>query len=183
MTTLLGYSQARSEVCLLWFGSQLFGSTCGSWLSLGAGSAHDCGLRSRALTPSTRHPVRMPAVRTVVVSGAPGTGKSTVASALAQRLHLPLLSLDDVKEALADVLGMGDELWSNRVGDAAAEVVFRLANSFPGCVVEGWWRGARRVRAVEEFRGCTRGLLPLRPEGCPAASNSPITSGASSDSP
>jgi adenylate kinase family enzyme len=50
----------------------------------------------------------MPTVRTVVVSGAPGSGKSTVASALAERLHLPLLSLDDVKEALADVLGMGD---------------------------------------------------------------------------
>jgi predicted kinase len=153
MTTLLGYSR-QSLICLLWSASQRFGSTCDSWPSQGARSAHDYRLCIGAFTPSTRHPVRMPTVRTVVVSGAPGTGKSTVASALAERLHLPLLSLDDVKEALADVLGMGDELWSNRVGNAAAEVVFRLANSFPGCVVEGWWRGERRVRAVQEFRGC-----------------------------
>jgi predicted kinase len=90
----------------------------------------------------------------VVVSGAPGTGKSTVASALADSLQLPLLSLDHIKEALADVLGLGDELWSNRVGDAAAEVVFRLAKSFPAGVAEGWWRRDRRVRAVEEFQGC-----------------------------
>jgi predicted kinase len=90
----------------------------------------------------------------VVVSGAPGTGKSTLAAALADSLQLPLLSLDHIKEALADVLGLGDELWSNRVGDAAAELVFRLAKSFPGVVAEGWWRRDRRVRAVEEFQGC-----------------------------
>lgn len=60
-----------------------------------------------------------------MVSGAPGTG----------------------------VLGLGDEDWSNRVGDAAAEVVFRLAAEFPDAVAEGWWRGARRDRAVAEFAG------------------------------
>jgi hypothetical protein len=66
---------------------------------------------------------------------------------------MPLLSIDEVKEALADSLGLGDEDWSNRLGDAAAEVVFRLANLFP-CVAEGWWRRERRERAVTEFRGC-----------------------------
>ena len=50
-------------------------------------------------------------------------------------------------------LGLGDEDWSNRVGDAAAEVVFRLAADFPDAVAEGWWRGARRDRAVTEFAG------------------------------
>ena len=63
----------------------------------------------------------------IVVSGASGTGKSTIARELGAALRLPVLSLDPIKEALADVLGLGDEDWSNRVGDAAAEVVFRLA--------------------------------------------------------
>ncbi|HEX4258085.1 MAG TPA: AAA family ATPase [Streptosporangiaceae bacterium] len=58
----------------------------------------------------------------IVVSGAPGTGKSTVAGAVARSFGLPLLSLDEIKEALADVLGTGGEDWSNQVGDAAAEV-------------------------------------------------------------
>jgi predicted kinase len=89
----------------------------------------------------------------IVVSGAPGTGKSTVARELGAALRLPVLSLDPIKEALADVLGLGDENWSNRVGDAAAEVVFRLAADFPDAVAEGWWRGARRDRAVAEFAG------------------------------
>jgi predicted kinase len=66
-------------------------------------------------------------VTLIVVSGAPGTGKSTIAAALGAALRFPVLSLDPIKEALADVLGLGGEDWSNQVGDAAAEVVFRLA--------------------------------------------------------
>ena len=89
----------------------------------------------------------------IVVSGAPGTGKSTVATALGNELRFAVLSLDPIKEALADVLGLGDEDWSNRVGDAAAEVVFRLSATFPDAVAEGWWRGARRDRAAAEFAG------------------------------
>ena len=92
--------------------------------------------------------------RVVVVSGAPGTGKSTVAALLADGLGLPLLSLDPIKEAIADVLGTGDEAWSDSLGDAAAEVVFRLARTAPAAIAEGWWRRDRRVRAIAEFDGC-----------------------------
>jgi hypothetical protein len=111
-------------------------------------------------------------VTVIVVSGAPGTGKSTVAAALAHGLRWPLLSLDPVKEALADVLGLGPDTagpdavdaetagpaaedWSNRLGDAAAEIVFRLSGRFPDAVAEGWWRGDRRERALAEFAGAT----------------------------
>jgi predicted kinase len=100
----------------------------------------------------------------IVVSGAPGTGKSTIAAAVAADLRWPLLPLDTVKEALADVLGLGGEGWSNRVGDAAAEVVFRLAATFPDAVAEGWWRGARRERALREFAGAIEVFCRCDPE-------------------
>ena len=100
----------------------------------------------------------------IVVSGAPGTGKSTVAAALAADLRWPLLALDTLKEALADVLGLGGEDWSDRVGDAAAEVVFRLAAAFPDAVAEGWWRGARRERAQREFAGPIEAFCRCDPE-------------------
>jgi predicted kinase len=100
----------------------------------------------------------------IVVSGAPGTGKSAVAAAVADALRWPLLSLDPVKEALADVLGLGGEDWSDKVGDAAAEVVFRLAAAFPDAVAEGWWRGARRERARREFAGAVEVFLRCDPD-------------------
>ena len=109
--------------------------------------------------PGLRWPMTL-----IVVSGAPGTGKSTVAAALAADLRWPLLALDAVKEALAEVLGLGGEDWSDRVGDAAAEVVFRLAAAFPDAVAEGWWRGARRERAQREFAGAIEVFCRCDPE-------------------
>jgi predicted kinase len=100
----------------------------------------------------------------IVVSGAPGTGKSTIAGVIGAALRFPVLTLDPVKEALADVLGLGDENWSNQVGDAAAEVVFRLASAFPDAVAEGWWRGARRDRALAEFAGAAEVFCHCDPQ-------------------
>jgi predicted kinase len=105
----------------------------------------------------------MTAKRTIVVSGAPATGKSTVAAAVADRLGFPLLSLDMVKETLADVLGVREEVWSYALGDAAAEVVFRLSAAFPCAVVEGWWRGERRKQAEERFAGCVEVFCHCEP--------------------
>ena len=92
--------------------------------------------------------------RLVVMSGAPGTGKTTVGAALGDGLGLPLVSLDAIKETLADLLGIrdGDETWSDTLGDAAADVVFRLSERTP-VIAEGWWRGERRERATDVFAG------------------------------
>src|SRR5260370_36371413 len=96
----------------------------------------------------------------IVVSGAPGTGKSTIAAALADELGWPLLALDPVKETLADVLGLGGESWSNRVGDAAAEVLLRLSAQCSDAAAEGWWRRERRQRAVGECAGAAEVVWP-----------------------
>lgn len=107
----------------------------------------------RAVDGAVHHWVVDPA-GTIVISGAPGTGKTTVGTYLAHALNYPFLSLDAVKEALADSLGSGDEDWSDLLGDTAAEIVFRMAADFPAAVVDGWWRRERRERALTEFEGC-----------------------------
>ena len=75
----------------------------------------------------------------IVVSGLPGSGKTTLARAIASDLELPLLSKDTVKEALFDALGVGDVAWSRRLGSASVAILFGLAREMSGCVLESFW--------------------------------------------
>src|SRR6185437_15038538 len=99
-----------------------------------------------------RQPGQTGPVTLIVVSGAPATGKSTIAAALSTELRWPLLPLDPLKETLADVLGLGeglgDEHWSDSLGDASAALIFRLTAQFSDAIAEGWWRGQRRELAL-----------------------------------
>ncbi|WP_421931669.1 AAA family ATPase [Phenylobacterium sp.] len=78
----------------------------------------------------------------VMVSGAPGAGKSTLAVPLAQALALPLLSKDVIKERLADVLGQRaePEVWTKALGSASMELIWTLAALSPAVVLEANFR-------------------------------------------
>ena len=82
----------------------------------------------------------------VLVGGAPGSGKTTLARRLTGELRLPLLAKDDVKEALYDTLGAPDRAASRRLGMAAYAVLYavldRLLEAGVGAVVESnFYRG------------------------------------------
>ena len=63
----------------------------------------------------------------VVVTGPPGAGKTTIAAALRERLALPLVAKDTLKEALAEALGIaGDREASQRLGAATFQVQFGI---------------------------------------------------------
>lgn len=77
----------------------------------------------------------------VVVTGQPGSGKSTVAVPLAERLRMSLLAKDTVKEALA-VLADPESIdvdRSQELGRASFEVIFALASQSGGAVLEASW--------------------------------------------
>jgi len=78
----------------------------------------------------------------VLVSGAPAAGKTTLARALAPLLAMSLIAKDDIKEALFDALGgpPGDLAWSRKVGGAAMETLWRLAERSAGAVLEANFR-------------------------------------------
>jgi predicted kinase len=79
----------------------------------------------------------------VLVSGAPGAGKSTLAVPLALALGFPLLSKDAIKETLFDVLGhtSPNELESSQqLGRAAMTLLWRLAADCPAVVLEANFR-------------------------------------------
>lgn len=62
----------------------------------------------------------------IVVTGPPASGKTTLATHLADELSLPLVSKDEIKESLYDSLGAGDHDWSRRLGRATYPLLFLI---------------------------------------------------------
>ena len=64
----------------------------------------------------------------IVVTGAPATGKSTVAMTLAERLRVPFIVKDTLKETLYDTFGYGGSL-EPKIERAALELLFTVADA------------------------------------------------------
>lgn len=76
----------------------------------------------------------------VLVGGWPGSGKTTLSSALASELGIPHLSKDVVKEALMDAAGPpSDVAASRRLGRAAVYALLGAARGCPSAVVDSTW--------------------------------------------
>jgi predicted kinase len=80
--------------------------------------------------------------RLVYVSGAPGSGKTSLAVPLAAELGYALLAKDRIKETLHDAFGAPDPdlAWSRRLGGAAMELLWALAADAPAVVIEANFR-------------------------------------------
>ncbi|HEV2370960.1 MAG TPA: AAA family ATPase [Streptosporangiaceae bacterium] len=80
--------------------------------------------------------------RLIYVSGAPGSGKTSLAVPLAAELGYALLTKDRIKETLHDALGAPepDLAWSRRLGGAAMELLWALAADAPAVVIEANFR-------------------------------------------
>lgn len=110
----------------------------------------------RSHLPGNTEPVRP---LFVLVSGPPGSGKSTIAGQIAPLLELPLLAKDTIKESIADVLDVNDVDLSRQVGQASIAVMFALARESPvGAVLDC---NLRRTRAVGDVAGLPGDVVEL----------------------
>ena len=88
----------------------------------------------------------------VLVNGLPGSGKTTLAVALAATLGAQLLSKDAVKEAIAAILE--DPPMVGPLGAIAMNTVWALASAIPATVViESWWFRPRDLQFAEAGLG------------------------------
>lgn len=59
----------------------------------------------------------------VVVTGPPASGKSTLSETIANKLELPLIAKDSIKETLFDAFGTKDREWSQWLGQATYPLI------------------------------------------------------------
>lgn len=107
----------------------------------------------------------------VMVGGAPGSGKTTLAGRLAAELSLPVLLRDELKEALFDTLGSPDRERARQLGVASYEllrlVAGRLVAARVSMIIESnFRRGLSEAWLVPLLVGC-RGVQ-IHCEGVPA---------------
>jgi len=59
----------------------------------------------------------------IVITGQPGSGKTTLARQLSEKYHVPYVSKDAIKEHIFDALGSKDKDWSLKVSAAAHRIM------------------------------------------------------------
>jgi predicted kinase len=59
----------------------------------------------------------------ILVTGLPGAGKTSVGRTLSERLTIPFLSKDALKERIFDALGWKDKAWSRKVSEASHRIL------------------------------------------------------------
>jgi predicted kinase len=100
----------------------------------------------------------------IVVSGAPASGKTTLAREISALARLPLLAKDELKEAIADeTRPPADVTESQKLGLAAYRILFllawRLADAGSGFVLESNFRRGVSEPEIQRLLGCTDGRL------------------------
>jgi predicted kinase len=89
----------------------------------------------------------------VVVSGPPGSGKTTLARAIAPELGLPMIAKDTIKEALLSVLPVPDVETSRIVGRASVAALLAVAAETAGAVLESVWHRSRSLPDLHRLPG------------------------------
>lgn len=76
----------------------------------------------------------------VVVSGLPASGKTSIATALASSLQLPLLDKDTFLEALFESEGIGNSVWRRELSKRADVQFQEKAAGMGTAVITSWWK-------------------------------------------
>jgi predicted kinase len=71
----------------------------------------------------------MSKISLIIITGLPGTGKTTLGKKLAEEFRLPFICKDDIKEFLFDSLGWKDREWSKKLGVASYGLLYYITEA------------------------------------------------------
>lgn len=81
----------------------------------------------------------------ILVTGIPASGKSTMAEFLAERLRLPMLSKDKIKEILFDDVGFASRSEKVALGISAMNILYYTAQQLMKCGRRLSWKIILRI--------------------------------------
>ena len=64
----------------------------------------------------------------IIINGLPATGKTTLARPLSEKLEIPLIAKDTIKEFLFNTLGTKDRSWSRTLGKVSNDFIYELTD-------------------------------------------------------
>ena len=76
----------------------------------------------------------------VVISGLPGSGKTTLGRRLAPALHLPLIDKDEILDRLFESKGVGNGVWRRALSRESDAILQREAMGSNGAILASFWR-------------------------------------------
>ena len=76
----------------------------------------------------------------VVISGLPGSGKTTLGRRLAPVLNLPFIDKDDILDRLFEAKGVGNAWWRRALSRESDELFEREATRSNGAILVSFWR-------------------------------------------
>jgi shikimate kinase len=79
----------------------------------------------------------------IIISGIPGSGKTTLGQKLAAELMLSYYDKDEILESLFESLETGDATWRQKLSRASDEVLIRLVKHSAGAVVSSFWKNTK----------------------------------------
>lgn len=91
----------------------------------------------------------------LIINGLPASGKSTLAGGLANLLNLPVFKKDDIKEQLADSIGIVDLKFSRLFGKASYVTLYSVARELLknkcSLIIEGNFGAGDETSAFVDF--------------------------------
>ena len=78
--------------------------------------------------------------RLVVISGLPGSGKTSLGRRLAPALELPLIDKDDILDRLFETKGVGDAAWRRTLSRESDVILQHEATCSTGAILASFWR-------------------------------------------
>ena len=69
--------------------------------------------------------------KAILINGVPASGKTAIGKIISNHYHDPLLSLDVIKEAIFDVMGVGDRDYSRLLTRTSKKIIWSIIKNFP----------------------------------------------------